>query len=134
MDIGADVAFVSQQGRSGVQTDAHPDRTALEALGDSASRRQRTGRRRERDEEGVALRIDLDPALGAESLPQDAAMLGERRCVRSRAQLVQELGRALHVCEQEGDRPGRQIATHGLHDRAHAARTSLLSHVSNRQK
>jgi hypothetical protein len=42
-------------------------------------------------------------------------MLGERRCGRSGAPLVPERGRAHHVREQEGDRSGRQIATHGLH-------------------
>ena len=116
MDIGADVAFVSQQGRSGVQTDAHPDRTALEALGDSASRRQRTGRRRERDEEGVALRIDLDPALPAEGLAQDTSMLCQCPRVRIRPQLVKQAGRAFHVAEQEGDGASGEVARHGWHD------------------
>jgi hypothetical protein len=33
-----------------------------------------TGRRRESDEEGITLRIDLDAAVAGEGLAQDAAM------------------------------------------------------------
>ena len=41
--------------------------------------------------------------MGGEGLAQDAAMLPQRLRVLLGAQLVQELGRALHVGEEEGD-------------------------------
>ena len=42
----------------------------------------------------------------------ERAVLGERRRVALLAQGVQELGRALDVGEEEGDRPGRKGALH----------------------
>jgi hypothetical protein len=56
----------------------------------------------EGDEESVALRIDLDPAVAPESPAHDAAMFGERLRVGFGAELMQEPGRALHVREEEG--------------------------------
>ena len=53
------------------------------------------------------------PPCGAERLAHDAAVLGERFRVRL-AQLVQELGRALHVGEEERDGPGGKVAPHGV--------------------
>src|ERR1700682_1763917 len=71
-------------------------------------------RGRERDEERVTLRVDLDAAMRGERFAQDAPMLGERLCVVSGAERVQELRRAHDVGEEEGDGAGREIAAHGL--------------------
>ena len=43
-------------------------------------------------------------------------MLRERLRIRTRAQLVQELCRALHIGEEEGDGSGGEIPSHGPHD------------------
>ncbi len=71
------------------------------------------GRSRERDEEGVALRVDLDTAVCSEGVPQESAMLGERLRVRVRPEPVQQSRRSLDVGEEERDRAGRETPAHG---------------------
>jgi hypothetical protein len=102
--INADVALLGQVGRPGMKTHAHPDRTPSQSFLRSGGRAQRTGRRGERNEEGIALRVDLDPAVGAERVAQDATVF--RECVRvlSVASLMQKSCRTLYVSEEEGDR------------------------------
>ena len=78
----------------------------------SAGGRERSRRGREREEEGVTLRIDLDPALPGAGLADDAAVLGERIGVGLGAELVQELRRALDVGEEEGNGAGREVVAH----------------------
>jgi hypothetical protein len=48
------------------------------------------------------LGVDLDAVMGAESLPQDPAVLVERSRVLI-AELVEELRRALHIGEEKRD-------------------------------
>ena len=74
-----------------------------------AMRRQRSRRGREREEEGVTLRIDLDATFSGARLPDDAAVLGERLGVALGAERVQELRRALDVGEKESDSAGRKV-------------------------
>jgi hypothetical protein len=69
----------------------------------------RIHRRREDDEEGVALRVDLAAARQLEGVAQQLSVLGDCLPVAI-AQLTFEPGRALHVCEEEGDRSGGQLA------------------------
>ena len=66
---------------------------------------------RERDEERVALRVDLDAAVPRERVPQHPPVLGQRLRIPLRAELVQQPRRALDVREQEGDRAGGEIRT-----------------------
>jgi hypothetical protein len=54
--------------------------------------------------------------VGAECPAQDAAMLGQRFRIPNGVQLAQELRRALHVGEEEGDGSGRKIRPHRRHD------------------
>ena len=72
----------------------------------------RLGRGRERIEERVPLRVDLDAAAPRERLPQQPPVLGERLVVRLRAQLVQQARRTLDVGEEQGDAAGRKLVTH----------------------
>jgi hypothetical protein len=69
----------------------------------------RLGRRRERVEEGVPLRVDLHAASLREGLPQHPPVLGERLVVPLRAQLVQQARGTLDVGEEEGDGAGRKL-------------------------
>ena len=107
VDVGADVALVRQQRRARVN--AHPHRDRQRRLGFLRGR-QRTRRGRERDEERIALRVDLDAAVPRERVAQDASMLGERLRVLRLAELVQQPRRALDVGEEEGDGAGRELA------------------------
>ena len=96
-----------------------PIRTRIGPVGQrlrcaSAAAATASGARREGDEEGVALRVDLDAAVAREGLAQDAAVLGERLCVGLAPELVQQPGRALDVGEEEGDGSGGEIAWHGI--------------------
>jgi len=52
---------------------SHPDPTRGGPFQRLGGRTQRTRRRRKGDEEGVPLGVDLDAAVGAERLAQDAA-------------------------------------------------------------
>jgi hypothetical protein len=76
VDVGADVPLAGQEGRAGVE--AHPDRDRQRGL-----RLGRSGERprggRERDEEGVALRVDLTPPW------RSKAERRTRRCASSAA-------------------------------------------------
>jgi hypothetical protein len=58
---------------------------------------------RERDEERIPLRIDLDPAAVSEGCPKKTAMLSHDRGV-ALAELAKKLRRTLNVREDEGDR------------------------------
>ena len=63
----------------------------------------------EGDEEGVALRVDLDPTVPREGPAQDLPMRSERVCIRV-AELAEQLRRALDVGEEEGDGAGGELA------------------------
>ena len=74
----------------------------------AAADRTRSGR--EGEEEGVALGVDLDPALDCARCPDQPPVLGQRFRVGLGAELVQEPRRALDVGEEEGDGAGREAA------------------------
>ena len=102
VDVEPGVALLGHDRLAGVDAHPHPDRTLGERLLPFACGRERVARPPEGDEEGVALRVDLDPAVRLESRPQRAAVLGQRIRVGI-AQLVQQLGRPLDVGEEKGD-------------------------------
>ena len=111
MDVDPDVALAGRDGRSRVDADPHAHGPRLEPLASLARRRERLVRRAEDVEERVALRVDLRAAVPLERLPQDAPVLAEHGRVAV-AELVQELGRALDVGEEEGQPAVGQLA-HG---------------------
>ena len=63
VDVAADVALLGQERRPRVQADPHLDRAGGERLGHRRRGGERARRGREGEEEGVALRVDLDAAL-----------------------------------------------------------------------
>ena len=101
------VALVGDERGARVQADAQADRPWCERGRDRLGRRRRSRSGWEREEEGVSLRVYLDAALGAHSLADDPAMLGERVRVCLCAELAQEPRRSLNVGEEEGDSAGR---------------------------
>ena len=62
VDVVAHVALLGDEGRSRMQPHPHPDRARRKFVRDLRGRRKRGGRRREGDEELVALRVHLDAA------------------------------------------------------------------------
>ena len=108
--VDADVTLSSQDRLAGMDAHPHADRLGRQRVLGLARREQRLPRVGEGDEEGVALRVDLDPAVRRERRSQRAPVLSQRVCVPLGAQLVQQRGRALDVGEQERDGAGRQIA------------------------
>ena len=62
---------------------------------------ERAGSGREREEERIALRVDLDATLGDAGVPDHSPMLGERVRVRLCAEFPQQARRALDVREEE---------------------------------
>ena len=77
MDVEADVVPAGQGRLAGVQ--AHPDanRPLRERSLSFARGSDRVGGTRERDEERVALRVHLDPAVRGEGLAEHPSVLGE---------------------------------------------------------
>lgn len=90
MDVGADVPLPGRRGRARVQTHPHSDRPTGQRPLSGKSGGGRAGHRRERDEERVALRVDLDAAVRGECRPQRGAVLGEGLRVGLRSERVQE--------------------------------------------
>src|SRR5262245_1183266 len=121
MDVCSYVALVRQQRCPRVEADTDADRTGRENICEGQRCIERSRCRWKREEEGVALCVDLGGALRSARLANDAAMLGERLGVRLRAELLQQPGRPLHIREEERDRTGGEIASH-LADHATALR------------
>jgi hypothetical protein len=66
----------------------------------------------EREEERVALGIDLGSSGGAERLAEDPSVVARQLAVRLVAKLLEQPRRAFDVGEREGHRAGVQLA-HG---------------------
>jgi hypothetical protein len=64
-----------------------------------------------RDEERVALRVDLPPFVGGEALAENPLVICENRLV-TLTKLFEKPGRALDVREEEGDGARRQCRDH----------------------
>ena len=73
--VASDVALLGEERRPGMQADPHPDRPRGQLAGQRLGGRQRTRCRREGEEEGIPLRVDLDAALRATCLTNDAPVL-----------------------------------------------------------
>ena len=112
VDVDPDVAFRRHRRRARVHS--HPDgdraggerRLSLAGGGESAARGWKS------DEERVALRVDLDPAVRGERIPERAAVLGERLGVRLRPERVEQPRRAFDVREEERHRASRERGVH----------------------
>jgi hypothetical protein len=97
-----------------MQSDPHPTSPGgCERRVHITSGSQRIGRPFVGDEEGVALCVDLNPAVTIEHASQDRPMLGERITIAI-AKLAQQLGRRHDVRKHQGHRAVRQIRSHRL--------------------
>ena len=112
VDVVADVALVGQKRRSRVQADPYLHRTGGERLRRAGMRRTARRGGREREEEGVALGVDLDAALADAGITNHPTVLGKRHGVSLRPERVQELRRALDVGEEEGDSAAGKLRPH----------------------
>ena len=111
----AEVAALGGLGLPGVDADAHPD---VGAVGPVVLRERPLSVERsphgllrvcEREEERLALRVDLVPGMRREGVPQQPLMAAHH--VRPPlAERARELRRALHVGEEKRDRSARQVA------------------------
>ena len=115
MDVEAGVESVADRRLARVQADPDSDRLVGPVVGRERAlglRRGRDGiaRALEGDVEGVALQLDLDPAVAGEDLAQEAAVLGERLHVALAAELLQEASRPLDVGEEQGDGAGGELS------------------------
>ena len=109
VDVDADVALVGHDRLAGVDAHADADRAVLERVPRFGGRRDGVGGARKRDEEGVALGVDLDARVPGERVPQGAPVLGEQIGV-ARPVLLEEPRRALDVREEKGDGAARELA------------------------
>jgi hypothetical protein len=75
--------------------------------------------------------------VAGESVAQETAVLREHLRVFLGTELVQELRRAIHVGEEEGDSSGRKFTAHGINDAPEANLchgASGLTRVSARRR
>ena len=108
-DVEPDIPLLVHGRLAGVQSDPHADvdlagprlrcvcALRLDGRGDGVSRT------REHEEEGVALRVDLDPVASRERVTDDPPVRGQHLAVVV-AEALEELRRVLDVGEDEGDR------------------------------
>jgi hypothetical protein len=108
----AHVPLVAETRLTGVQANPNADRPGGDRGCHLGSRSERSGRVREREEEGVSLRVDLESSLRHAGPTYDPPVLGERFVVRLVSDLREKLGRAFDIGEEEGDSPGGEIAAH----------------------
>ena len=112
VDVEPDVTLLGQSRLACVQPHSYLDGAAREGALAVAGSGDGVRGPRERNEEGVALGIDLDAvAFGDGRAKQPAVLVKCLRIVVT--ELVQELRRALDVGEEERDHTGREIARHG---------------------
>jgi hypothetical protein len=99
MDVDAGIALRCQQRLSGVKPDAYANWSSSKSVASLGRRRERLHRTRERHEESIALRIDLDAFVTREGLADDCPVVFENTnaCV---TELVEEFGRPFHVCDR----------------------------------
>jgi len=99
--IEADITLVCDDRLAGVDAHANADRASVQSRLTVASSRKRIRCAGKRDEEPIALRVDLHAIVTAEHVPKHTPMGGERIRVRV-AELLEQPCRALDVREQEG--------------------------------
>ena len=122
--IDADIPVLAKVRRPSVDANPHLNRARGQFPYCLRSGPHCLGSGWERDEERVAVRIDLRSAVSDERLAQYAAMLRERMRVPIGAQLVQQPCRAFDVGEEEGNRSRWEIARHA-HNHAPSRRSRL---------
>jgi hypothetical protein len=109
MDVEPDVPLVGDDRLAGVDAHTHADGPRRQRLLPHPGGGQRVTCARERHEERVALRVDLDPVVRGERCPEHAPVLPQRVRVAV-TQLVQQLRRAFDVGEEEGDGAAGKLA------------------------
>jgi hypothetical protein len=112
VDVDANVALLGEQRLSGVDAYADTDWSVVQCVLCATCGRESVSRAGERDEEGIALRVDLDATVRREHLAQQTPVLPEKVGVRV-AEFAQQSSRALDIREKERDGPARQLA-HGF--------------------
>ena len=133
MDVVADVAFVRSNRRPRVDPDADPDRPGIQASTAFPRGLEGTIRRGEREEERVALCVDLHSTVPRERIAQHPPVLGQHLRVRVLAEPMEELRRTLYIREQERHGPVWQIGPHGATVAAHDARRNRRASVQSRE-
>jgi hypothetical protein len=112
VDVLAHVARLCDERRPRVRAHSHPDRAGRERRRDLLGRLDCAVRRREREEERVALRVDLHPVLRLAGAAHDTPVRLERLRVALVAELAQQPRRALDVREEKRDGPARKVLAH----------------------
>ena len=82
-----------------MESDSHANRARSERVGQLRRCRNRPRRGREGEEEGVALRVDLDPSPRSAGFADQQTVFGQRFCVGLGAELIEQARRALDVGE-----------------------------------
>ena len=109
--VDSDVSLLGYTRLAGVEPHPDADRPIGQAALGVHGRGSRVRRPRERHEERVTLRIDLDTVVGRTGRAHDPAMIVERIAVPV-AELVQQPRRPLDVREEERHHSTRELAWH----------------------
>ena len=112
VDVVADIALLSDERRTRVHADAYEDRAVCEPPSERRCRGECRGRRWKGEEEGVALRIDLNPSLDSAGVADQSAMLSERPTVPVLAEPAEEHCRSFDIGEEKSDGAAREVLSH----------------------
>jgi hypothetical protein len=112
MDVRACIPQLSELRLPRVQAYPNPNRCLPQRSLRVSRRGDRIGRARERNEERIALRVDLHPTVPRPDRAQLTVVLSEKVGVLSIADFLQEPCRSLDVRKEERDGAGREIRSH----------------------
>jgi hypothetical protein len=114
MNVNADIAGISTKGLARVKPHPYPERRVVgpgvlhQRLLGCYGRPHGIPGPRERHQEGIPLGIDYVAACLGECVTEKPLVFREDLSIPPVAEALEEGCGALDVCEEEGDRPGRQ--------------------------
>jgi len=110
--LEADVSIARDECLARVEPDANAQPRRGQGALDAGGTIRRGGRRSERAEKGVALRVDLHSAVVGDRRAHDCVMPAQLVRVRLGSELGKQARGALDIREEEGDRPCRKRLRH----------------------
>ena len=113
MDIVTDIPLLRPERSPRMKAHPDADRPRRQRLVGGRGRGHCGTRVAEHIEERVTLSVHLDTPARRERLPHEPPMLGERRRILRRAELLQQPRRPLHIRERKRHHPGRKHRRHG---------------------
>ena len=128
VNVDSDVPLLCDERFACVNAHSYTHRAVTEASLRVACGANRVRGARERNEECISLRVDLDPAVPREGIAQDTTMFGQNFGIAF-PELLKQARRPLDVREKQRDGPARQLAhTHMIPQRKSSVPCQVMGH------